>query len=274
MLPAMTLRLFNFRGALPLRLPPMVPPPRLESPPRIHAFLFNWRGQFERARRTEAQLAEVLGRVTVINSDEEHTANGWIDVGDEYYFTAQYLEAIRRLDGDILFHVQADAEYDDWGGVVRNAVEAFERYGWGVFAPNADFTGWSGDRVDLGPGLLPSEPDLRMVINTDSIAWFVHGDIVRRMRRHARRLRGNRLGWGVDLLAVGLSYLSGRPVIRDYRHTIRHPRSRGYDTRRAGIECERTVSRFGRALRRYARLALTDRRSLSELLRRAWARPV
>lgn len=55
----------------------------------IQPFIFNWRNQFEKTCAIEDSLKQIFGEVTVINSDEENTREGWIDLGDEAYFTTQ-----------------------------------------------------------------------------------------------------------------------------------------------------------------------------------------
>jgi hypothetical protein len=44
---------------------------------------------------------------------------------------------------------------------------------------------------------------------------------------------------GIDITVAALSYLHGRPVMRDYSHTVAHPRSRGYNTEEARAELSR-----------------------------------
>ena len=45
--------------------------------PRIVPFIFNLKGQFDQAQRTQAQLEGLFERVFVINSDDRHTRAGW-----------------------------------------------------------------------------------------------------------------------------------------------------------------------------------------------------
>ena len=63
----------------------------------IQPFIFNWRNQFEKTCAIEDSLKEIFGEVTVINSDEENTREGWIDLGDEAYFTMQFRKALDLL---------------------------------------------------------------------------------------------------------------------------------------------------------------------------------
>jgi hypothetical protein len=211
--------------------------------PRIVPFIFNWRGQFENACRTQDQLLRIFDRVTVVNSDDHHTRPGWVDIGDESYFAAQFFKALDLFDGDILFHIQADASYDDWQGVVDNALRHYAAYRWGVFAPHVDFTNWNPARADVQSPLF-EDPQLRLVACTDCTCWFIHRDMIEQLlARKAALFFDNKYGMGIDITLSALSYHNRRPVIRDYSHTIDHPRSRGYNTDEARAELARFFER-------------------------------
>src|SRR2546423_15507730 len=95
---------------------------------RIVPFIFNWKHQFENAVRTQDELRKHFDNVVVINSDDHHSRDGWIDIGDACYFKAQFFKALELFDGDVLFHVQADASYSDWPAVVADALAALDSY--------------------------------------------------------------------------------------------------------------------------------------------------
>jgi hypothetical protein len=44
------------------------------------------------------------------------------------------------------------------------------------------------------------------------------------------------MGWSWDIILPALCYLNQRPVIRDYNHTVNHPRGTNYDTQKAEKE--------------------------------------
>jgi hypothetical protein len=81
-----------------------------------------------------------------------------------------------------------------------------------------------------------SEPDLRLVSCTDCTCWFIHRDIIRQFAEHKSLFSENRFGWGIDLTIAAISYFDHRPVIRDYSHTIIHPRRHSYDELAASVE--------------------------------------
>jgi hypothetical protein len=235
--------------------------------PRIAPFIFNWKGQFENARRTEAQLLEIFGRVIVINSDDENTRPGWVDIGDECYFAAQFFKALELFDGDILLHVQADASYDNWQAVVNDARTYFHEYRWGLFAPNVDFTNWNSARADVQSGLF-QQSYLRLVACTDCTCWFIHRDMVEQLlARKDALFFDNKYGMGIDITLSALSYLNGRPVVRDYSHTIAHPRSRGYNTEEARAELARFFERAPADLRPVLDLIWNNWQPLAKLVK-------
>ena len=45
-----------------------------------------------------------------------------------------------------------------------------------------------------------------------------------------------KMGWGWDLVMNGISFLKGRPVIRDYAHQIQHAKGTNYNKSSAGQE--------------------------------------
>ena len=92
----------------------------------IQTFIFNWRGQYEKTIEKETQLLSIGKHPIVINSDDEKTKEGWHNIGEASYFTDQFLKAIELFDGDVLFHVQGDASYDDWEKLYADAEKYFE----------------------------------------------------------------------------------------------------------------------------------------------------
>ena len=229
--------------------------------PRIVPFIFNWKGQFENAMRIEDELGMTCGNVTVINSDDDHTRGSWLDIGDESYFKAQFFKALELFDGDILFHIQADASYGNWPALMDSALEAFDKYRWGVFAPNVDFSPWPSARTDVAWDAL-REPNLRLVNCTDCTCWMIHRDMVEQFKQRAALFARNKFGMGIDLTVCALSYLNQRPVLRDYAHTVDHPRRRGYDNEAAKVELASYVAEVDADLKPIVDSMLTDRQRL------------
>jgi hypothetical protein len=193
---------------------------------KILCCIFTWKGQFANAVRLQEQISPLMD-VVVINSDDDNTKDGWIDIGNECYFSEQFKTALDLFDSskyDVLWHVQADASFDDWSPIVESAKSSFELYNWGVFAPNVDDTFYIGSRVDIEP----ISNNLMFVANTDNTCWFVHKDFIDELKENIHLMDGNNLGWGWDLLICAFSLLDDRIIIRDYSFTVNHPLSTGY----------------------------------------------
>jgi hypothetical protein len=161
-----------------------------------------------------------------------------VDLGDDAYFTAQWNAALARRSptADVLFHVQADSFADAVPRIIDRAAALFDRFQWGVFAPNVDYT-WHVARTD------ELEPGVWTVPMTDSTCWALHRDVV----AMGPDSFPGQYGWGIDWTYCELSRAIGRPVIRDYTYTVGHPRQRNYRDASAEPEYERLAA----ALRKY-----------------------
>jgi len=83
---------------------------------KIQTFIFNWQGQYEKTKEKQKQLSAIGVVPVVINSDDNHREDdpNWHNIGEESYFTAQFLKAIELFDADAMFHIQADALKDSY----------------------------------------------------------------------------------------------------------------------------------------------------------------
>jgi hypothetical protein len=194
----------------------------------IHPFIFTWKRQFEKACRIEDQLKEIFGKVTVINSDDDNSRDGWINIGDSCYFGEQFRRAVQLFDGDVLFHVQGDVEYDNWKRLVEDAKFYFRFYEAGIYAPNVDYCWWNSQRTDINSRQLEHK-NLKLVATTDETVWFIRKEVLAGIKERNIDMTKNPLGWGWDCVLSCISHSKGLPVIRDYRHTITHPQGTGYN---------------------------------------------
>jgi hypothetical protein len=201
----------------------------------IQTFIFNWRGQYEKTLEKIEQLNKLGVTPIIINSDDLHRDDGWHNIGEESYFTAQFLKAIELFDGDVMFHIQADASYDDWSKIYEGAKQCFDVYNWGIYAPNVDYTWYDSSRTDLTSFDL-DEPNYKMVASPDCTCWFIHKDIIEEAKRRNINFAPYKMGWSFDIVYTALSYLNKRPVIRDYNFTIDHPPGTNYNKTQAEQE--------------------------------------
>lgn len=203
---------------------------------KIQTFIFNWRGQYEKTLEKE-KILNALGRNPfVINSDENYSnIDRWYHIGEDCYFGEQFAKAVELFDGDILFHIQADASYDNWAQLYSDAEKYFEQTDWGIYAPNVDYTWYDSSRTDIDSLDFPI-PGLKIVANTDCTCWFIHKDIINLYRERNLKLEQYKMGWSWDIILPTLCYLNQRPVIRDYNHTVSHPRGTNYNVQQAEKE--------------------------------------
>jgi hypothetical protein len=207
----------------------------------IEGFVFNWKGHENRAAELERKIREHVP-VTVINSEEQLAEDrpGWIHLDDSAYFSAQWNKAVELFKGDVLFHIQADADLDDFGALFAEARRLFAQYPLGIYEPNVDFTRHRYHRSKLQA----LEPDLLKIPVSDCTCWFVSAEVVRSM--NPIDLSINRYGWGVSRAVTASCTAGGRLCVRDYRFLVRHPRGTGYPDARSWTEhlaYMRTLSR-------------------------------
>lgn len=233
----------------------------------IQPFIFNWKRQFKNACAIEDQLNEIFPKVTVINSDDDNTREGWIDIGDSCYFGDQFRKALSLFSGDVLFHVQADVEYDNWKKLVEDAQFYLRLYDAGIYAPNIDYTWYSADRTDFfWDPLMHSH--LRCVGSTDETVWFIRKEVIDGLTERRIDIGQNPLGWGWDSVLSAISHSKGMPVIRDYGHTIKHPQGTGYNHAAATAQMDALVASLPPDLQRIHSFIRGERQMLTQYLGR------
>lgn len=219
-------------------------------PLAIEGFIFNWRGQLKKSIEKEQIIKSLVKKVTVINSDDDNQCVSWINVGEEAYFSKQFVTALAEFDGDIFFHIQGDASFHNWEAILVNAKLYFEKYNWGVYAPNVNYTFHVGDRVNV-KSISFEENTLSMVTIPDTTCWFIHKDIIDLLKTSKIDIStNNKFGWGIDWIICTLSYQIGRPVIRDYEFCIDHPRSTGYNMMEANTDFNKLTGSLDPPLRK------------------------
>jgi len=201
----------------------------------IQPFIFNWNNQFEKTCKIEKSLSEIFDKVTVINSDENNTKDEWINLGDDAYFSDQFRKALEMFNGDILMHVQGDVEYDDWSSLVADARKYFDYYDAGIYAPNLDYTWYIPENTDID-SIESDHKNIKMVSCTDETVWFIQKKVILEMLDRGVDFSQNKMGWGWDVVLSAICFIKGWPVIRDYNHTIDHPKGTNYNQEIASKE--------------------------------------
>lgn len=209
----------------------------------IQPFIFNWKGQYEKTLKKEQSLQKIFDKVIVINSDDTNEEDRWINIGDDCYYTDQFMKAIELFEGEVLFHIQGDASYDKLKELVEDAQKYFEEYEWGIYAPNVDYTWYTAENTDI-ESLQSNHENIRMVADTDCTCWFIHKDVISEFLNRKIDMSDQKMGWGVDLCLSSLSFILGRSVIRDYNHMIDHPSGTNYNKDQASQEMNVLWSRL------------------------------
>lgn len=203
---------------------------------KIQTFIFNWRGQYDKVLYKIKQFNAIGIDPIIINSDDECEAlNDWYNIGEQSYFADQMLKALELFDGDVFFHVQGDASYDNWQQLIDDAKKSFEEDKWGIYAPNVDYTWYDRTRTDLDAFQIDNT-NLKMVANTDCTCWFIHKDIINEANKRKIDFSPYKMGWSFDIVYPALSHMMKRPVLRDYSHTIDHPLGTNYNKEQAEKE--------------------------------------
>ena len=195
---------------------------------QIQPFIFNWPGQTHRAKQTYQQLKTLGYNPTVVNSDPEYQPFEWINLGNDAWFAQQWNLATNLFTGDILFHIQADATYDQWQSLINHAQEYLETYDWGIYSPrfqdNGHYTPMESWQCE--------HENIKAVANPDCTCWFLHKDIIDEWNamKSQLRLTNNKYGWGIDCVVCAISWKQHRIVLRDFAHEVFHHPGRGYDS--------------------------------------------
>ena len=189
----------------------------------------------------EDSLKKIFDKVMVINSDDNNTRDGWIDLGDSAYFTSQFTKALELFNHNkkVLLHVQGDTEYGNWKQLVDDARKYYNLYEWGVYAPEVTNVWYTPDQTDID-GLQSDDSNIKMVACTDETVWFIHRDVIsdfyNRNLSEVMTPETMKMGWGWDLVMNAISFIMQRPVIRDYSHQIQHAQGTNYNKETAGQE--------------------------------------
>ena len=98
---------------------------------------------------------------------------------------------------------------------------------------------YTPEHTDIN-GIESEDENIKMVACTDETVWFIHEDVLDEYynRGLLEHMTPDKLkfGWGWDLVMNAVSFLIGRPVMRDYNHPINHPKGTNYNKDAAGVE--------------------------------------
>lgn len=198
----------------------------------IQPFIFNWKNQFERTCKIEDDLKSIFNDIIVINSDDNNTRDGWVNIGDESYFSDQFKKAFELFPKNkkVFLHIQGDTHYDKWVDLVKDSIKYYEKYEWGIYTPDITNIWYTSENTDIYD-VESEDENIRLIANPDETVWFIHSDIIDEFnnRNLMEMFRDNKLGWGWDLVFSSLCFLSKRTIIRDYNHKVEHQIGTNYN---------------------------------------------
>lgn len=220
----------------------------------IQSFIFNWRDKFDSTLAIESALHGCIDSVDVINSDDNNYRAYWHNIGEDSYFTDQFLKAIELHDRkSIFFHVQGDTSYTKWTQLTKDARHYMQKYNAGIYYPKVKNVEWFDDSITQVDGVEFIDENLKMIANGDETVWFIDLRVINYFKDHnfEQFFACNSLGWGFDAVMCAISYILGLPVIRDSNHTIEHPLQTNYNKQQAQQEYDETKRRLPQEIKQY-----------------------
>ena len=148
-----------------------------------------------------------------------------------------------------------------------DALMYHKKYNWGIYAPNVDYTWHDSLKTDV-PGVVFDEESIRLVGCPDCTCWFIDRSVVDAFRASKIDMTPYKMGWGWDLIFPAISYMLGRPVLRDYSHTIDHPPGTGYNKNQAEYEMNVLFQRMPIEIRDMANMVKFGFRNLEKMVLR------
>ena len=194
----------------------------------LHVNILAWVGHEEKARAIEQAVTPHADQVSVVYSvpdNPPHIPDTWTTVDYECFFGCKFKAALDLHESGVMLQIQADAHSDDWGQLISRCRKAFDTHpDLGVWGPDVDYTMFTTDKVFISD----FDPDnsLVSVRQTDGIVWALSEKVIDRMRD--ADYSGNRLGWGIDSMAIAFAYANNMLVLRDTSLLVQHPRGKGY----------------------------------------------
>lgn len=211
----------------------------------IHVFIICWVGKEAFAHHIADSLIDHVDHLTVIYSNEndkvETGSGNWHKVPNEWFFGKKFHACLEHHHNeDIFLQIAADAQSDDWPGLVTKCKDAFDEYSQlGVWTPDITHTPWSQDRTAI---CQVDKDHFWSVIQTDAIVWAFSNQVTNRLKQ--LNYQNNNLGWGVDWAAIAIAYGSNLLVLRDTSVEVIHPQGSGYASKDASNQMEDFLSQL------------------------------
>ena len=183
--------------------------------------------------KLESKLANNLNGLTLteLSFKNNEKIENIIHLDDSYYFGGQFQSAIRNIPDNMFFcNIVADMDINiDWEKLFNNAIHSFNSHKIGIYSPHDINSAHQGKESLL-------ENELFNVYNTDCTCWFIHPDIIKKIKNIDYYGISN-FGWGIDWIVSFESKKQNLLVIRDYSIQITQPKnSTGYNMGQASTQ--------------------------------------
>lgn len=190
---------------------------------KIQNFVFTWNQFVPNAVNIESKIQK-YGKTIVINSNINEKRDRWINLNDAY-FSEQWNTLISNIDSDtdFIFHIQSDANVNDFDKLYSRFYEITSKYDVGIYSPNVDYT-YHKYNTNL---LNKIEDDIYEVLNTDCTCWFINTKITN--KKIIFNPITNAFGYGADWYYSTECILQNKYILRDYSIKVDHPNHKNYD---------------------------------------------
>ena len=197
----------------------------------------------EKALNIAKQSIEDTYKTTVIYSNnQESNENGdgeWIKVPNEYFYGRKLKKALHLNEGDLCMIIQADADSENWPGLIERTKEVFSLYEKiGVYAPDVDMSAFESASINMGT----YKDSLIHAAFTDGICFCISKAIAHRLLDSD--LDNNNIGWGTNALMCSFARTKKIHVLRDLSIQIKHPRGSGYSHIKAMTQMNAYINTF------------------------------
>lgn len=195
----------------------------------IYVYIFSWRKVTENAIRLYDAVSPHFKNTFFVNCDqrEKIPREKVIQLDDRYFYGGQFEASLKATPkGKIMGCIVGDVEPEaPWELIAKKATAAFQTGRIGVYAPNVDITEHTSRQHNVGG-------DLFSVVNTDCTCWFIHPDMLCRIR-YMDVCRLTNIGWGIDYACCEESRRQGKFVVRDYSVLVKQPKGTAYSKENA-----------------------------------------
>jgi hypothetical protein len=205
---------------------------------RIAVYIFNWKKVTENSLKLYEKIKPIISDTTIINCDETRPIDNSIQLDDSHYYGSQYNQAIKHATPGKIFCVIVgdNIPNNNFELIFKSALDAFNSRNVGIYGID--------DKRSSHKGIIGRHTDnLFDVANTDCGFWFIHPDIVSKLKHIDYSV--STYGWWIDVLTIKYAREHKFLVLRDYSVTTDQlDHTRGYNNQDAMKLTSGLISQF------------------------------